>query len=360
MGATFYCDESGNTGTDWGNVDQPIFIHGGWLVRDETSKSQIIAGIRQLRAKHRLGALELKSRQISRRRNSSEIFREFFTLGLKQGALPFFQVADKDYLVAAKAVETYFDPAYNHSLPMAFTANAGRKKKIAEGLLNDPGLLRQFAALLRAGEAPPDEVVRQIGRDVASCLRSVGQEKPASWIPEYTVNEVNDIQEEFNTSAWMRTTTAHTLWSVLQQLEMFLRPRDLAVNVIHDNIVRFDDLLDVVRGMFRPSTGQAIPLLDGRAIQDAFSKITGLDLADSREEPLLQFSDLLCAHLRIIFTKLKGDIALDDEERKTALDLAVLMLEFQTWEWNVPVAMQEAFGGEFGSQAREKGDKKYP
>ncbi|HMS18904.1 MAG TPA: hypothetical protein PKA37_18845, partial [Planctomycetota bacterium] len=186
------------------------------------------------------------------------------------------------------------------------------------------------------------------------------QEKPASWIPEYTVNEVNDIQEEFNTSAWMRTTTAHTLWSVLQQLEMFLRPRDLAVNVIHDNIVRFDDLLDVVRGMFRPSTGQAIPLLDGRAIQDAFSKITGLDLADSREEPLLQFSDLLCAHLRIIFTKLKGDIALDDEERKTALDLAVLMLEFQTWEWNVPVAMQEAFGGEFGSQAREKGDKKYP
>jgi len=35
MNATFFVDESGNTGTDWLNKDQPFFVYGGWLIPNE-------------------------------------------------------------------------------------------------------------------------------------------------------------------------------------------------------------------------------------------------------------------------------------------------------------------------------------
>lgn len=355
MQPTFYCDESGYTGTDWANPDQPVFIHGGWLIPDADAVVHIIKEMDEIRRRYRLRAPELKSGQLLRRHNSSGIFREFFSLGLRHGALPFFQVADKDYLIAAKTVETYFDPAYNHLLPFVFTANAGRKKKIAEGLLHDPALLRRFAELLRAGTRPSESEVRQIGRDLASCLRSAGQATAASWLPEFSAEGIRDIQLEFDAAAWARTTTGHTLWTVLQQLELFLRKQGMTTEVVHDNIVRFDDLLDVIRSMFRPAEKTPIRLLDGRSLPDAFSMITSLELADSKDEPIIQLADILCAHLRIIFTKLKSKIPLSEDERKTAFDLYILMLHLSTWDWNVPIALQQSFAIEIGDRATKTG-----
>lgn len=133
MVAVLFCDESGNTGPDWANADQPIFVHGGWLVPDDAGISLFHDGIARLKHDYNLKSLELKTSRILKRQNSSAILRDFFRLGMDLAAIPLFLAADKAYLLGAKVVETYFDPQYNASLPMAFISNTGRKKSIVEG-----------------------------------------------------------------------------------------------------------------------------------------------------------------------------------------------------------------------------------
>lgn len=73
----FYCDESGNTGVHWGDPDQPIFVHGGWLVRSR-SVEDINRDVEDVRRRHRLPTSELKWSHLNRRKKSNEMFQDFF------------------------------------------------------------------------------------------------------------------------------------------------------------------------------------------------------------------------------------------------------------------------------------------
>lgn len=353
MLTTFYCDESGYTGTDWADPDQRVFVHGGWLVVG-SKKDELIAGIDELRGRHRLQGKELKWRQLTRRKAPESIFRDFFELMLTHGSLPFFVVADKDYITAGKAIETYFDPAYNHNLPMAFTSDAKTKKSLAECLLSAPMLLRSFARLLHKGKDVTAEEIRQIGSDMADHFSHVGVPSAAATLQDFTEAEIDDIQREFAVDPWARTTTAHTLWRVVQLLEEFVRDRDLHLEIVHDNVVRFDELLELVRGLFRPDSGTDPILINGQPIYTSMPTTRSLDLADSKEEPLIQAADLLCGYLRVLFTKLKDGRDLSEDDESLAQNLAVIHDMFSTWDTNVPETMFAAFANAaFGRYAPE-------
>ena len=72
------------------------------------------------------------------RDNGSAAFRDIFQTLLTNAAVPFFQVMDKNYILAAKAVEMFFDPEYNPFLPTEFTSAYDVKKDLAEGFLLAP------------------------------------------------------------------------------------------------------------------------------------------------------------------------------------------------------------------------------
>lgn len=343
MSASFYCDESGYTGTDWANPEQRIFVHGGWLILQD-GKAAILSGVEQLRSRHGLRAPELKWRQLARRPDGAMIFREFFQLMLKNGALPFFQVADKDYITAAKCIETYFDPAYNRHLPMSFAADFTRKKHLAEVLMSAASVLADFAQMLRAGLAPGADAVRRLSLDMSQHFMSAGELEAAIVLRDFTDDEVALIQSEFTVAPWLRTTTGHTFWAVIQHLEGFLRAHDVGeVDIVHDNIVRFDELLDLIRGRFRESTGREVQVIDGRTLFLNTPTMTRLQLRDSKSEPFIQLSDLLCGHLRTMFATLKAGASLSPAEIACAVDLAVIQMEWETWDTNVPDDMLAAF-----------------
>lgn len=62
MKATFYCDESGTTGKDWSNEQQPFLVYGGWLVLNE-SKELLEEKINKLLSSNLIAknAVELKA-----------------------------------------------------------------------------------------------------------------------------------------------------------------------------------------------------------------------------------------------------------------------------------------------------------
>lgn len=338
--ATFYCDESGNTGVYWGDSDQPVFVHGGWMIA-KVHQDVLLSAIPDLRQRHRLNAPELKWPQIAKRDSGASIFRDIFDTMLANAALPFFHVMDKDYILAAKAVETFFDPAYNHFLPIEFTAEFDIKKDLAEHFVLASEELAAFGEMLRAGIPPEAARVDELAHRFADFLERNNGPALAEMLRNFDADELDDIGREFGAAVWMRTTLGHSMFALMNRLEQFLRPCNVRIEIVHDNIVRFDDLLDMVRGMFRESNGRDTLIINGEAQYFSMPKVDGMRLGDSKDEPFIQLADLLCGFVRTVFTKLKRGEPLTADESAVCGDLVMLHQEYRSWDLNVPKSTLE-------------------
>jgi len=338
--ATFYCDESGNTGVNWGDPDQPVFVHGGWMIPSRC-QGDLLAALPVLRERHRLKAAELKWQQLDRRGNGSAVFRDIFETMLANAAIPFFHVMDKDYILAAKAVDTFFDPAYNHFFHMGLTSAFDVKKDLAESFILAPEPLAEFARMLREGVEPAPARIVNLAAQFAEFLESNRAPALAETLRHFTPEEVQAIAGEFGADVWMRTTLGHSMFALMQRLEQFLRPRGVRIDIVHDEIVRFDALLGLVRGMFREAGGNDIRGVNGEIVFYVMTAFDGMRLGDSKEEPFIQLADLLVGFVRMVFTKLKRGQSLDQDERAVCGDLVMLHDQFYSWEVNVPKATLE-------------------
>ena len=338
--ATFYCDESGNTGVHWGDPDQPVFVHGGWMI-PAIHQDALLATLPGLRARHRLNAPELKWQQLAKRDNGSAVFRDIFEAMLADAAVPFFHVMDKDYILAAKAVETFFDPEYNHILPVEFTSAYDVKKDLAEHFLLAPDALAAFANMLRAGVEPEPAHIEKLALQFADFIEGNKGPALAEMLRHFGPQSLADIGREFGADVWMRTTLGHSMFALMNRLEQFLRPRDVRIEIVHDNIVRFDDLLGLVRGMFRESDGSDVVVINNEIRFFSMPTVDSMRLGDSKEEPFIQLADLLAGFVRTVFTKLKRGESLGPDERAVCGDLVMLHQEFYSWDVNVPKATLE-------------------
>lgn len=167
----FYCDESGQTGTNWLDDAQPIVVHGGWLF-PEGSEQLVAEGVSDIRQRYHLNAPELKWGQFGRNGRLTA-FRELFALCLSNGALPILMVMDKRYAIAAKIIETYFDPLYNPHFSAGFTGDFETKKRLAESVHLSPNLVSRFGPLLRRGERPTAEEVTMFAGDLGVLPKEV-------------------------------------------------------------------------------------------------------------------------------------------------------------------------------------------
>lgn len=338
--ATFFCDESGNTGVHWGDRDQPVFVHGGWLIPN-ANQDALLAELPLFRRRHQLNATELKWQQLARRANGSAIFRDIFEVMLANASVPIFLAMDKDYIVAAKAVETFFDPAYNHLLPMGFNSDSDVKKGLAEHLLSAPSALTEFADLLRAGVEPNAARVANLASQFADVLEESDASFFAEMLRHFGPDSLADIGSEFGADVWMRTTLGHSMFAVMDRLEHFIRPLDLRVDIVHDYLVRFEELLSLVRGMFRDSDGADGVIINGEVRFFRMPKVDSMRLADSKDEPFIQMADLLSGFVRTVFTKVKCGQQLGRDELSVWGNLVMLRHEFYTWDVNVPNATFE-------------------
>lgn len=300
------------------------------------------AELPRFRQRHRLNAPELKWQQLARRTNGAAAFRDIFKVMLANGSVPFFQVMDKDFILAAKAVETFFDPAYNHFLPMAFTSAYDIKKDLAEDLLLAPAALAEFADLLRGGVEPKAGQVEALASHFADSLEERNTAL-AETLRRFGSESLADIGSEFGTDVWMRTTLGHSMFGLMNRLEQFLRPRDVRIDIVHDNIVRFEELLNLISGMFRGSDGSDALMIGGEIRFFSMPTVDRLRLSDSKDEPFIQLADLLCGFVRTVFTRLKRGQHLEPDELAVCGDLVMLRHDYYSWDVNVPRATFKQF-----------------
>ena len=92
-----YLDESGNTGTNMFDENQPFYVYAGWLIKNEDENS-IVKYIKESFKK--VKAQELKSVKILNKYRP-ELY-EFIQYAIYNGMYPFYYVFDKKYYLCCK------------------------------------------------------------------------------------------------------------------------------------------------------------------------------------------------------------------------------------------------------------------
>lgn len=340
--AIFYCDESGYTGTDWANPDQPVFVHGGWLVL-ESRVDEVRRALARVKERLRIQSVDLKYQQLAKRPNPDQAFLEFFLAAKSAAAVPCFQLVDKQYFIATKVIETFFDPMYNHHLPIEFTSNFTAKAKLAEKILDAPEILLEFAKWLNRGGPLQRSEVRDVGLALASHLRANGRKLAAGMLVDFTDDEIDDIRSEFDGEHWTRSLTGHTLIAVLQHVERVVRDGSVSVEIVHDTITNFEELLEMARGLFRDGGHAALPGEDVGNRVVTLPTATGLRLANSQDEDLLQAADLLCGYMRDVVTRVRSGAQTTESDRVIARHLMGLGLLVDCWGFNAPEALVQSY-----------------
>lgn len=152
--AVLYCDESGNSGPNYLDRQQPFYVLAGWVIPDSSSEAAWIA-VERARLRISPQADELKSASVLRgerqKLEGAQLFRELGRLG----SIPLFLIAEKRFCVAGKIVETFLDPAFNPLLRNGITGDRDTKKEIANQLYErlPDAVLTQFAEAYRQPDA---------------------------------------------------------------------------------------------------------------------------------------------------------------------------------------------------------------
>lgn len=148
-----YCDESGNSGANLIDEQQPCYVLAGVLgsSNDDEWLAQILD---DLRRDHRLEGAELKGSKLLERARGWELVNDLL-LAIRERGLVVYNLVEKRYAVAAKVVETYLDPLYNSRVGNEFTFDADWKQDLADAICELPtSTLHDFARAYRAREAP--------------------------------------------------------------------------------------------------------------------------------------------------------------------------------------------------------------
>jgi hypothetical protein len=116
MHATLFCDESGNTGPEYCNEEQPIFVAAGFLIADEhadTCRQLVVTDLADLNRIRQTPVGELKSTLLLRsgpgRRRAATLLEGL----IHAGAVPVLCAMDKHFSLGGRFVDDYLDLADN-------------------------------------------------------------------------------------------------------------------------------------------------------------------------------------------------------------------------------------------------------
>ncbi|MEI2443880.1 SEC-C metal-binding domain-containing protein [Priestia megaterium] len=123
---TIFCDESGNSGSNYLDLEQPFYIIAGWIVPDKNINK--ISKIRD--CAEALGVEgELHGTKLIKRKKAQNEFQKLFNILCNEiECIPTFIIAEKKYCIAAKIIETILDPYYNDEVDNSYTYDNLKKK----------------------------------------------------------------------------------------------------------------------------------------------------------------------------------------------------------------------------------------
>ncbi|KUP23765.1 DUF3800 domain-containing protein [Paenibacillus sp. DMB5] len=315
MNASFYIDESGNTGTNWDDKTQPYFVYGGWLVPDDR-KEEAVNYLNGILAS--IQGSELKAKSFLKGKSGTYRFYNLFKkLVIEFGFLPFFGVTDKKFMIAAKIVETFFDCDYNPNVNDYLSRPVELKKALAVCIFQDEQVMQNFSTLIKNGTVTID-LMKKINEQLIQIFQDQNQEKVADTLKSLSDENLSKMIKEFEVLTSNGTRMRHIaltgtmLIELLKNIEFYSAMQKSYVSVYHDNLRNYDDVFNDLRSKFLHKAVPSIFGTDSKPFLSNFPHIDSLMLLNSKDEILIQAADLLCGFVSKTFQEIATKKRIDD------------------------------------------------
>jgi len=318
MNYDIFCDESGNTGTNYLDPNQPLYVLSGWMVERNLSY-RAKNRVQDLKEKNFPQAQELKGSKLLKS-SKGKSFCSNLIFGEMGDAhcIPFFIIAEKRYAVAAKMVESFLDSEYNERINTAFSWMNAQKKQIAEIIYDvSDGSIEKYA---EAHKRPEFSTIKESYLLLLNELEENGYKDLV-----YAVEGVKDnlhevLDEETHTLQAVEKNAMHTLnypvfVSFIQLIEKFSRTTNFKkVRMFHDEVAQFEKAYPEIFSLYSNSKSQEEFILEnGASILFSTDKIKTFQMEDSKRSLMIQAADVLSSTLNYHFTKLYNDEEVEQE-----------------------------------------------
>src|ERR1035437_1453253 len=236
-----YCDESGDTGANLLDPNQPLFVVGGWLVLDgyiEAAEQRIKEYIGLLAPRdNELHGVDLLKSKIG------TIGILNLTKDLMQGCSPICQIAEKRVLLVGHIFNMFLNPRFNPHVPATFEDYFEGKRDLMDKVYSLPDeLLEEFfeayskldssilsASLLHIA----DELSLRMETDLADLM--LGSKPNIEAIVEHNITGRRDFD-----SVTLNTPNAASFHMFFQSLEQIGRAAEIPkITLVHDDTPQF-------------------------------------------------------------------------------------------------------------------------
>lgn len=285
-----YFDESGNTGSNWLDEQQPYFVYGGWLVKEDKKASAI-----KLLAEcfYDSKATELKSKIIWNRKKDKLI--EFINRMVDEvAAIPCFGIVDKKYMIAAKIIETFFDCEYNPYVNGYLTGRSELKKALADSLSKNDTIIKEFAELIKQGTIGIEQLrlikqeiqehFEKISVPVAEVINKLSDDSLIKMISEF-----EDITKNGTEKKWI-SLVVPILFERISCLDSLCSIKHERGEIYVDQLSGFNDVFNELNF-----------IISNKGI---YKNLTQISMCDSKVEPLIQAADLLSGFISRSFIEI--------------------------------------------------------
>lgn len=297
---TYYIDESGNTGTNWLDEKQPFFIYGGWLLND---------------AQYDMCTKYIKSLFIGKQTKELKAvnffkydkdFRKYANIFLKlineYHAIPIFAIVEKRFMIAAKIVETFYDPAYNPNVNNFFTFPGQWKVDLAEKILKYSDVIEAFADIISYKNNTTIQM-KNVSNLLIDNLERDGQKNYALLLKDLKycnfdemVNEFDEMTQNGARKKWISLTPT-SLIELLKNVELYARVKNYEISVVHDELSNYGEMFQWISDIHLKQYKGEPEIFDNRVMLVGYPHIKDIKQRKSNNDIMIQMADLLCGFI---------------------------------------------------------------
>ncbi|MCU4797362.1 DUF3800 domain-containing protein [Bacillus cereus] len=320
---TIFCDESGNSGSNYLDKEQPFYIIAGWIVPDKNLKETSIISecAENLGIEGELHGTKL----IKRKKAQQEFIFLIKKLGHEIECIPTFVLVEKRYCIAAKIIETLLDPSYNDEVDNRYTYDNLMKKQLVEKLYTAPDeyLSKFINSYNDANPVLMESAINLLCEFLESNNESDLSRKLKGAIKylENNLESEKKAREHLPNKAMMSLNLpAYVSYiTLLEQLGGLINAK---FSLVHDKTKQFEEAYSLMFKTFSEAESSEYTLTDGNSILLGFKYLKAFSFEDSKESRWIQAADILASVIGRILKRVYSGEPLEAE----LLELAKLTL----------------------------------
>lgn len=289
-----YVDESGNSGPNYLDKDNPYFILAAYL--DLYGKMNRLENVKKI--KTILNCEEGKNYSLIKSVEGRKKMKDVLNFMIEMKCIPFIAIANKKYCISNRIVEVLLDPVYNSMVcpEIDLTQNYHIKKNLSNRLFCNLSeeLLFDFSKIYRGNRMSLEERIHKMRNLIVTISNEL--ERKDAYIANMIRGAINDIEnnmcdEEKDESSRLAKQSPNLwlLYSLLLLVENQSREKDYVVDVVHDVQVKYDSHIQIM-----------YEFINTHKFMNQLPHIGEITFSDSKSEVSIQAADILAGSVNMI------------------------------------------------------------